>query len=45
MSILIVGVSGELSGSKMVFKVWRSFVERRIEVAVAMMVKRENELG
>ena len=44
-SIRIVGISGELSGSKIVFKIWTSLVERAIEVAAAMMVSVENELG
>jgi len=38
LSIWIVCVSGELSGSKIVFKIWRSLFESGIEVAVAMIV-------
>ena len=41
LSIRIVGVSGELSGSKMVLKIWRSLVERGIEVVAAMTVSVE----
>ena len=42
-SIRTVGVSEELSGSKTVFRIWRSLVERGIEVAAAMMVNVETD--
>lgn len=40
-SIRIVGVSEELSGSKTVFRIWRSLFDRGIAVAAAMIVSVE----